>query len=364
MPYDFAQNLFGRTKLGMRVIIAPQDVDPVDITHPALFQPKPEAGARAALLATEAADAAKKADAARLAAVTAQREAAAATAQIRKLNILKARADAQLAAADRAVGTAKSDEAKAKAEDAGQKDAAKVADLQAQLEAASAAAQPKLAAVGPARDAAAAAETARAAAAKAARDEARALDPVSVFISRKTQRLYVRRGFESVFDAPVTIQNPDQPIGTHVFTAMAKAEAGLRWSVVTINDADDANRALDRITIPQEVLDRIAPTAQARSSIVISDEGLHSETNYRTEFIVVLNDHPQGGIANRARTEVRVARRDDADDQGWFGDNRRRESDRRDNTWGDNSWQQPQQPYQPYQPYRNNQYDNRQQGTW
>ena len=313
MPYDFAQNLFGRTKLGMRVIIAPQDVDPVDITHPALFQPKPEAGARAALLATEAADAAKKADAARLAAVTAQREAAAATAQIRKLNILKARADAQLAAADRAVGTAKSDEAKAKAEDAGQKDAAKVADLQAQLEAASAAAQPKLAAVGPARDAAATAETARAAAAKSARDEARALDPVSVFISRKTQRLYVRRGFESVFDAPVTIQNPDQPIGTHVFTAMAKAEAGLRWSVVTINDAGDAKSALDRITIPQDVLDRIAPTASARSSIIISDEALSPETGKGTEFVAVLSNEPQGGLAMRRRpsSDMRYARQRD-----------------------------------------------------
>src|SRR5205807_8316292 len=133
---------------GMRVVIAPRDVEPLDITHPALFQPKPEAGAHAALLATEAADAAKKADAARLAAVTAQREAGAATAQIRKLNTLKARAAAQLASAARAIDGAKSDDAKQKAEDAQQKAAAKVAELQAQLEAANAAAQPKLDAVG------------------------------------------------------------------------------------------------------------------------------------------------------------------------------------------------------------------------
>src|SRR5215831_11198793 len=118
MPYDFAADLFSRTKLGMRVIVAPHDVEPVAITDPALLQPKADAGAHAALLATEAADAAKQADAARLAAVTAQREAAAATAQIRKLNNLKARADAQLAGADRAIDGAKSDEAKQKAEDA------------------------------------------------------------------------------------------------------------------------------------------------------------------------------------------------------------------------------------------------------
>ena len=313
MPYGFAAQLFGKTKLGMRVIIAPHDVEPVDISHPVLFQPKPDAGAHAALLATEAADAAKKADAARLAAVTAQRDAAAATAQIRKLNNLKARADAQLAAADRAVGTAKSDDAKAKAEDAKQKAAARVADLQAQLEAASAEAQPKLDAVQPARDAAAAAESARAAAAKAARDEARALEPVSVFISRKTQRLYVRRGFEQVLDVPVTIQNPDQPIGTHVFTAMAKTDTGLRWSVVTINDGADAKSALDRITIPQDVLDRIGPTAAVRSSLIVSDEALSPETGKGTEFVAVLSNEPQGGLAMRKRpsSEVRYARQRD-----------------------------------------------------
>jgi len=313
MPYGFAADLFGRTKLGMRVIIAPHDVTPVDISDPALFQPQPEAGAHVALLTTAAADASKKADAARLAAVTAQREAAAATAQIRKLNILKARADAQLAAADRAIAAAKSDDEKAKAEDAKQKAAANVADLQAQLEAANATAQPKLDAVQPARDAAAAAETERTTAAKAARDAAHELDPVSVFISRKTQRLYVRRGFEPVLDVPVTIQNPEQPLGTHVFTAVAKTDAGLRWSAVTINGAADAKSALDRITIPQEVLDKIAPTAAARSSIIISDEALSPETGKGTEFVAVLSNEPQGGLAMRKHPsgETRYARQRD-----------------------------------------------------
>src|SRR6516164_11177830 len=34
MPYDFAARLFGATKLGMRVIVAPSDVAPVEIAHP------------------------------------------------------------------------------------------------------------------------------------------------------------------------------------------------------------------------------------------------------------------------------------------------------------------------------------------
>ena len=39
LPYDFAAQLFDLTKLGMRVIVAPSDVAPISIFHPALFQP-------------------------------------------------------------------------------------------------------------------------------------------------------------------------------------------------------------------------------------------------------------------------------------------------------------------------------------
>jgi hypothetical protein len=56
------------------------------------------------------------------------------------------------------------------------------------------------------------------------------------------------------------------------------------------------------------VLDRIAPTALPRSSIVISDEPLSGETNYRTEFVAVLNNQPQGGFVTRRPTaDVAVA---------------------------------------------------------
>ena len=40
MAYDFAQHLFDKTSKGMRVIVMPRDVAPADITHPSLFKPK------------------------------------------------------------------------------------------------------------------------------------------------------------------------------------------------------------------------------------------------------------------------------------------------------------------------------------
>jgi len=69
------------------------------------------------------------------------------------------------------------------------------------------------------------------------------------------------------------------------------------------------------------VLDRIAPTALPRSSIVISDEPLSRETNYRTEFVAVLNNQPQGGFVTRRPTaDALVASGDEPGDNGFgFG---------------------------------------------
>ena len=309
LPYGFAEHLFGEVRLGTRVIIAPGDAAPVDISDPKLFSPTPDAEVHAKALADAAADAATAADEARRAAVVATREAAQAAAAVRKLETIKARADAQFLAAELAAMSATSDDDKARTEAARQKAAAVVADIQTQLDAARAQMQPKLDAVAPARAAVAAAETKRTDAAKAAREAT--LAPVSVFISRKTQRLYVRRGFQPLFDVPIAIRDPDQPIGTHVFTAVAHTDAGLRWTVVDVDGGSDAKAVLDRIDIPSDVLARFAPSAAVRSSLVISDEPLSGETGDGTEFVAVLSDAPQGGLAMRKHPsrEARYARR-------------------------------------------------------
>ena len=340
MPYDFAQRLFDATRLGMRVIVAPSDVAPVEIAYPALFRPKPGADAVAAARAAGAADATRKADQARLAAATASREAARATMPVRAAEKLKLRAEAQLAAAERAVASAGSADTEEQAEDAKAKAAARVAEIEAQVAAAKAELQPKLDAAASAREATVEAETMRVAAAEAARKMARDLEPVSVFISRKTQRLYVRQAFQPILESPVTIQDADRPIGTHVFTATERiGDVDMRWSVVSLDsghpdggvaephsptrgrngrdgepmstDLVGAKAALDRIAIPQDTLDRIAGMASPRSSLIISDEALSSETGKGTDFVVLMSGEPQGGIKFRRRgieTEARYER--------------------------------------------------------
>lgn len=306
LPYDFAERLFDATRLGMRVIVAPGDVAPVEIAHPALLQPKPEAAALAAARAKEADEATAKADQVRFAAVSATREAARAMMPVRIAENLKARAEEQLAAAEAALGSAASSEAKEQAEQAKAKALDAIAALQAQLAAAKAELQPKLDAVAPARQAAVAAEAVRVAAVAAAREVALDLEPVSVFVSRKTQRLYVRRSFQPVLESEVTIADPDRPLGTHVFTAMDRREgdARLRWTAVSLAGADGAKEALDRIVVPPDALDRIAAMVSARSSLIVSDEEQSAETGKDTDFIVVLSGEPQGSLKSRRRGRV------------------------------------------------------------
>ncbi len=301
MPFDFAARLFEATRMGLRVIVAPGDVEPVTIVHPALFVPKPGAGAVAAARAAEADEAGRKADQARLAAGKAFRETAQAMVPMRAAENLKLRAEAQLAAAETALGSAGSAEARQQAEDARAKAAVGISELQWQWAVAKAELQPKLDTLAAAREAALAAEKAQAAANEAARLVARELEPVSVLISRKTQRLYVRQAFEPVLESPVTILEPDRPIGTHVFTAMERTDSdnNMRWSVVSLND--NARAALDRIVIPQDVLDRIAGIAVG-SSLIVTDEALSSETGKGTDFVVLLSGQPQGGIKSRQRS--------------------------------------------------------------
>jgi lipoprotein-anchoring transpeptidase ErfK/SrfK len=323
MPYDFAETLFGKTQIGMRVIIAPNDAEPVEFSDPKLFVPSAQAlaaaPARAETLARDAADAAKAADDAKAAATAAAREAAAAPAAVRKLEMLKSRADAELAYAERVLAAAKTDQDKARAADLQQKASANAADLGTQLDAAKADARAKLDAAAAAKDTLKAAEAKRTETAAAARDAKLAIEPVSVFISRATKKLYVRRGFASTIEVPITIRDPDKPLGTHVFTAVARTDAGLRWTAVTIDNGDDAKDALDRISIPQDVLASIASTAVPRSSLIVSDEPPNREQNYRTEFVVVLNNQPQGGLAIRRPASDMVARGNDWGGFSFFG---------------------------------------------
>ena len=136
--------------------------------------------------------------------------------------------------------------------------------------------------------------------------------PVSVFVSRKQNRIFVRQELVPLFDLPVAIDAPERALGTHVFTAMALKDNGtaMRWSVITIpsgyrREADHAGKrgknashetpaaastaaeALDRITLPPEAIEQISALLIPGSSLIVSDNALSDETDSDTDFIVL-----------------------------------------------------------------------------
>jgi len=152
----------------------------------------------------------------------------------------------------------------------------------------------------------------------AVRAEKRWRKPISIFVSRRTGKLYIRQGYKPIYETPVKITDPDLPIGTHVFTALQfnADKTSLIWSVVTINDHGRTHRrrhsrrsrrsrskavapisypkprpdsALERIKVPEDARYKIAQLIKPGSSLIISDRRTSNETGEYTDFIVSLN---------------------------------------------------------------------------
>jgi hypothetical protein len=357
LPMGFAQRLFDMTELGLRVVIVPNDMRPSEISHPALFTPKPvpkelalaaRGGARFASLrseevapgsprhlqllqqaaeakAAEVEEAGRRQRAARAAAQRAAAEAATAGRATKAEEAAFARAESAAKEAQRRLEKATSPEAIQRAEEARAKALAKVGEAEDRLGAAKVQEQARREAAERADQGAKDAAAARELAAQEAREASWRTFPVSVFVSRKTQRLYVRKGNNPVFEAPVAIRDATKPIGTFVFTALDRKGQSpeMRWTVLamyrnltrTASAANDdigrpgsaqtdvaaAAAALDRIGMSQEATDLISEVVLPGSSLIVSDEGLSRETGKDTDFVVVMSDEPQGALKIRQR---------------------------------------------------------------
>lgn len=127
-------------------------------------------------------------------------------------------------------------------------------------------------------------ETATAAeqAAAAEKSARRLLAPVSLLISRKDQKIYMRQDLIPVFDAPIVVKDPQTPIGNHLLIASAATEDGanLKWTAFSIPGAAHGETAavLDRIELAPEVRERIAERLWVGGSIIVTDNSPSSET--------------------------------------------------------------------------------------
>jgi hypothetical protein len=299
MPTGFVSRLWQITKLGVRVVIARNDPAPYEFDHPKLFNPslkpvaqlssvEPRAGLRSTLATAEPTRPV----------VLAQATVTDAVEQAQPPVEVEASAASQPADVDTTAATPPAQAV----------DAPAVAP----------AATPAVEGAEPEKR-----EPADAEPKKPLPPRNRAGEPVktsgqvAVFVSKREKKIFVRQGFVPLFDMPIEIANPEQPLGTHVFTAMEIKDGGgrMRWNAISM-PAENLSRpvdvrggkrprnvqpvaahdgkapstaaeALNRINLPPEAVERISELLTPGSSLIVSDHGLGRETGRYTEFIVL-----------------------------------------------------------------------------
>jgi hypothetical protein len=372
LPGSFAQKLWGMTKLGARVVVAPSNTSPISVSHANLPIPllmprdtmpgavvamssaatltlasaQPQTGASLSaasglkpltpidvarqLRAKAVDDAATSAKAAKIALDIAAIQSATANevaARKQRLNATLLAARAQIAKAARMVLTAQTPAQLETANAAVAVAETRIAELERDLEVVAddeATVEPiAFAAARVAREA----ETANDAKQADLQDINRRLEPVQVFVSRKAQTVYVRQGLTQVFEAPVTLRDPNIAIGTHLYlaTGATNDQSALTWTAVTVPEVsapayavvdgdvalraarsrrgvdprgataetrpmrqrDTAASALDRIEMPEDARRFIAERLWIGAALTISDHGISNETGKGTDFVVL-----------------------------------------------------------------------------
>jgi len=359
LPAGSAQRMWGLTKIGERVVITPHEVAPSKFAHALLpvpkLQPSPLtiANARAPRLTEvasagddripvgspkllnplEYAQALKGRAVADVSAMTkdlqnrgSQIEEAAPDAVRRALSDLRAaetartQAEAKLAFRTEALATKRDAREIQRAQAAKVAAESQLAEATGKLEAAfhnPAFATPEGRAALVAERNLMALRSALAKAQATAKNAERRLSPISVLVSKKDNRVYVRQALTPVFEGPVTIRDRDTPLGTHVYIATTYTDASsLGWTVVSyptsrkrVDDtssrrhrearADAASdsegtppnpaQALERIEFPAEVSALISERLWTGGSLIITDESLSDETSdVGTDLVVTI----------------------------------------------------------------------------
>lgn len=128
-------------------------------------------------------------------------------------------------------------------------------------------------------------------------------------------RILVRQKFKQIIDAPVAIADPGVALGTHFIEAthVNRFSGKAEWHALTLEnhlsvqamrnfgiktqegaeDDDAAMRALDRISIPDNIRRKIGLLLAEGASLTITDNGISNETGQGTDFITLTRRGPR-----------------------------------------------------------------------
>jgi hypothetical protein len=134
----------------------------------------------------------------------------------------------------------------------------------------------------------------------------KSVSPLTLFVSRKTGHAYVRQGAHEVFEGAVVIKDPERPLGTHVYSAVEEiGTSEMRWTAVSVptnggeggshrrgeradvsHAQSSASEALDRVELPADLRRLVGERLWQGASIIVSDFGL-GETTVGTDFVII-----------------------------------------------------------------------------
>jgi hypothetical protein len=138
-------------------------------------------------------------------------------------------------------------------------------------------------------------------------------EPISVFVSRKTGRIQVRQGWQTLHDAPVSFKDGSAPLGTHVYVALEPVGRGdaLRWISVSFNgappvvqgqkgraavparpatgpiSAETAESVLEQFDMSPDSRKFVSERLWTGATLIVSDQGPSHETGRDTDFVIL-----------------------------------------------------------------------------
>lgn len=138
--------------------------------------------------------------------------------------------------------------------------------------------------------------------AKPASDKVKATDAplsssqplISILVSSKDRILQAWNGDQKILQASITINNPDKPLGTHLYTLTGIGPDGtqIHWSSIKISKTGiegeaHPGRVIRRVQMSSDVSGKLVKLLHPGATFMITDRSLANETRSSKGFVII-----------------------------------------------------------------------------